>query len=223
MGEHGDRLDENFGALIKPSASAWEKAKTAFDVAASLSGIPGAALAVKGLCLGRAWLYDEKKPDRVLNVLLGLKERIEKLEAAQNEYLKTEAAHSVFEETLARIGDQPDEGRRETMKRMLGKILEKPRDPTENRLLVRLADELPTPALKLIQAARQTNEPRQLISTKVGLARHAGLAQEEAEFWLNYLVNQGLLDEDQLGSVQHGSYVKVLTPLGLSFEEYCRG
>jgi hypothetical protein len=222
MGEHGDRLDENFGALIKPSASAWERAKAVVDFAASISGIPGAAIAVKGLCLGRAWLYDEKKPDRVMPILLGLRERIDKVEGSQKEYIKTEAAQAVLEETLGRIADQPDEERRETMRRVFMKILEKPRDPAENKLFVRLADELPAPALKLLRAARQPVEPRQMISTRDALGRHAGVPAEVGP-WFKFLVHQGLFDEDQLDHVQHGNFLKVLTPLGLSFDEYCRG
>lgn len=222
MANHGDRLDENLGALVRPDQSAWEKTKSAIDLAAGLSGVPGLVLAVKGLAVGRAWLFDKKKPDRVLPVLLGFKERIEKLEAERREYLRTDDAQAVLEETFGRIADQPDEARREDMRRILFKMLETPpRDPSENRMFVRLADELPLPALKVLSATSGRVAP--MASTKQGLGQHADLQDYDMTFWLKFLVGQGLVDEDQLNNVQHGTYQAILSPLGRLFEDYRRG
>ena len=60
------------------------------------------------------------------------------------------------------------------MRSILLKIIESPRDTATNRLFLRLADELPLPALKLLNATHGTiNSPTE--NTKQGIGKHADL------------------------------------------------
>jgi hypothetical protein len=109
--------------------------------------IPVVGIAIKVIAWQRAWYGDAKKADRVRPVLTGLYERVAKLEAGQKDYLRTEDFQAVLEDAFARIADQADAGRREAMRSILLKVIESPRDTATNRLFLRLADELPFPAL----------------------------------------------------------------------------
>jgi hypothetical protein len=223
MGGYGDDLEGNLGALFKPNRSDWEKFKTTMDLAVGLGQLaPGVGVAIRAVAFGRAWFLDGKKADRVTPVLLGLYERIAKLEADAKDYIRKDEAQIILEETLARIADQPDEPRREEMQRVLFRILEKPRDLAENKLFVRLADELSSPALKLLSATHAKVESGVRMATKHALAQYAGILDDDAAFWLKFLISQGLIDEEQLGRTQYGTYDKLLTPLGRIFEEYRR-
>jgi hypothetical protein len=222
VGKYGDDLEANLGALFKPTRSDAEKFETAVDLAMKIGEeIPVLGLAVRLVAWREAWFADGKKSERVTPVLLGLYERLSKLEAKQEEYLRSEDAQAVLEDAFARIADQPDETKREDLRRVLFKILEAPRDPSENRLFVRLADELPIPALKLLGVTHRPVNP--MVSTVQGLGEQKEVENDDAKFWLNYLVGQGLVDGEQIGVVHHGTYESVLTPLGRLFEVYRRG
>lgn len=222
MGQLGDDLEANLGALFKPTRSDAEKFEATIDLAMKIGGeIPILGLAVRLIARRQAWFGDGKKSDRVTPVLAGLYARIAKLEAAAKDYIRKdqpEATQALVEEALARIGDQPDEMRREGMQSILYKILERPRDPAENRMFLRLADELPAPALKLLSATHGKVAP--MVSTIQGLSQQT--VDVDVTFWLKFLVGQGLVDEEQIGHVQHGTYQALLTPLGKAFEEYRR-
>jgi len=224
MGEYGDRLEANIGALFKPIRSDWEKTKAALDLAMAIGGeVPVVGLAIRLVAWQRAWFGDGKKAERVTLVLLGLQERLAKLEAAQKDYLRTEDAQAVLEEAFARIGDQPDEARQEAMRTILLKIIDKPQDTASNRLFLRLADELPWPAMRLLNAAHASVDPHAMSATKAELIKNAELSEIDGDSWLSYLTTQGLIDEDQLSHQQYMTFEKVLTALGRAFAEYRRG
>ena len=225
MGEHGDNLEGNVGALFKPNRSDWEKFMTTMELALSfVEPAPGLSVAIKAAAWGRAWFLDGKKADRVTPVLVGLYDRLQTLEADQKDYIRKDEAQvmsAAVEEALRRIADQPDDGRRQEMRRILFKILDKPRDLAENRLFIRLADELPVPALKLLNATG--GKVADIVSTQKGLCQLTDLSEYDATFWLKFLVSQGLIDDEKLGIVHHTTYEAALTPLGRLFEEYRRG
>jgi hypothetical protein len=216
VGQFGDNLEASIGALLKPSESDWEKIQKTFEL------VPGVDVALRVVAVGRGWFFDGEKAERVKPVLLGLYERIAKLEADATEYIRKPEARATIEEVLTRIGDQPDRSRRQDMERVLYKILEQPRDLAENRMFIRLADELPVLALKLLAATHASVGHGVRASVTQELGNHAGVPEGEREFWLKYLVNQGLLDEGQIGHVQRTTYEGVLTPLGRAFEQYRR-
>jgi hypothetical protein len=215
MGQFGENLESNIGALLKPSEPGWEQIQKTLEL------LPGVDVAIKVVAAGRGWLVDPDKVDRVKPVLLGLYERIAKLEADAKEYIRKPEARAIIEDALARIGDQPDEARRQEMERVLFMILDNPQDLAENRLFLRLADELPVPALKLLNATEGKVAP--MVSTQKGLCQLTDLSEYDATSWLKFLAGQGLIDEEKLGIVHHTTYQAVLTPLGRLFEEYRRG
>jgi hypothetical protein len=222
VGQFGDDLEANLGALFKPTWSDAEKFGATIDLAMKIGEeIPILGLAVKLVAWREAWFGDGKKSERVTPVLVGLYERLSKLEAAGKDYIRKdepEVMQALVEEALARIGDQPDGTRREGMQSILYKILEGPRDPAESRMFLRLADELPAPALKLLNATHGKVAP--MVSTIEGLSQHT--VDVDVTFWLKFLVSQGLVDEEQINCVQHGTYQALLTPVAKAFEEYRR-
>lgn len=56
-----------------------------------------------------------------------------------------------------------------------------------------------------------------------GLSRQPEVKDDDVPAWLKFLVVQGLVDEEQLNVMQHGTYEALLTPLGRLFEVYRRG
>ena len=223
MGEYGEKLEENIGAVFKPTHSDWEKTKTAIELAFALGEeIPVLGIAIKAVAFGRAWYADGKKAERATSVIQGLYERLKTLEGGQKEYLRKDEAQAMLEEAFARIADQPDESRREDLRRILHNLLAEPGDLSENRLFLRLADELPTPALKLLNATHGRVTETILSKTKV-LASLAGLKEGEVRPWVHFLATQGLFDEEQLNVTQHRTFEGFLTPLGVDFEKYRRG
>jgi hypothetical protein len=223
---YDDDLEANLGALIKPSGVGLETALKLLEQAAKLLSVtdPGLFTAIQTAAFTSGLFYNLKKADRVTPVLLGFYERLQKVEAAQRAYVRKEEGQAFVEEALRRIANQPDEPRRKDMQRILYKTVEKPRDHADNRLFLRLADELPTEALKLLAALHDPIVPQRsaTASDKI-LAVRTGMTREVVRAVAKYLSNESLMTEEPLHTRRQSYFDTLLTPLGRAFEEYRRG
>jgi hypothetical protein len=172
---------------------------------------------------GLAW--QRRKAERAKDLVVAL---YDLLQRTRFEYVQKVEFEDLFEEVFRRFSEQPDSDRRDTMRKIFLKIIEAPREHVENRLLIRLADELPSEALRALSVLdrKLTQEEREPGVGYGALAIRLGVSN--ATRLLAYLVNENLVDEHST-SVAPGfgaagdDLTFLLTPLGRTFVEYGRG
>lgn len=224
MAAERDELDSKIGDLVKRDPSAKETLEKLADLGAELvSVIPGVGIAIKVAAWTGGWYFDAKKIDRVFPVLVGLRGQQAKIE---REYVQKAEFDDLLHEGLRRLSEQPDDARRADLRNIILKITREPRRHDEHLMFIRLADELPLEALRVLAAV---HEPLQ---TRAGFAQQAdAVLQKRAEvvpdqigFWMEFLANQGLFDRTRFQEVvQSGRPLGyLLTPLGEKFERYRR-
>jgi hypothetical protein len=202
-----DDLDTKLADLLKRDPFGFiPRTLEAVNLAASAIGLVNAAagFAVKAAAAVGGWIYQQRKWDRVTPLLGELTARIYRLEnepGKTNHYVTREEFADLLEETLRRTADQPEPDRRAAMGNAFFKIFDNPMGHTENRRFIRLADELPTDALKLLNAfgSGQRFMPNEFTEKGGSLGVAAAfasldplIAQETADF----LVGEHLLARD---------------------------
>lgn len=180
---------------------------------------------VKSVASVLGFHFQRRKAERARDLILALYER---LQNALPEYVTREEFLDLFEDTLRRTAEQPDKQRREAMRRVFFKIIDEPREHVENRLLVRLADELPLDALKALPAlnTRLTKTDRGEDNGRSFLAARTEMPPVALWKVLGYLANENLLDEDNVDArpffaAEGGG--PVLTPLGQTLVAFLKG
>ncbi len=223
VGDFDRKLEENLD--LRPADPAAVKGvKLAIEAAAKL---PGGQLVeiVKAVATIGGWLWQKRKSERAQAFLLGLYERLER---TRSTYIERDEFYDLFEDAIRRSAEQPDPVRREKMGAIFFKIIEAPRDHVENRLLLRLADELPVDALKLLSTPPpellEAHKRRGFISAAV--AAHLGISSEAARGVVIYLANANLIDESTT-DVRSGFAAEgegpAFTSLAMRLVEYMRG
>ena len=181
-------------AVVKADhAPAVEAVIAAVNIAAAAIGLvnPNAGFAVSTVSVLGGWVWNTWKFNRVKAVLEELQKRIQ---AAEGEYVHQEEFADLLGDALRRIGDQPEQKRREWLGSILLKVIDEPKDHTDNRLLLRLVDELGSSAHRLLR--EMVGMTAALHSLHGQLAAAAGIPRDEIEEILNELRRNGLiLDE----------------------------
>ena len=242
-----ERLDDALGALIVRDR--WPS--RLLDTLSLLGDIPTLGSIIKPMVIAGGWWLDDRKPDRVFPALVAIKDKFHEAERRQSEYIRKEEFKDLFEETIRRIADEPDPDRREWLKNVLLRVMDEPKDHAENRLFLRLLEELSTDAHKLLAILDQpiTTTERQLEQDAI-LAGKAGIRRDRAAEAKEELARLGLIDRqrfvgpdpsskklmpgnplDAAGGLQferpdtHGSdsYSYFYTRLGREFIAYRRG
>jgi len=219
-----DDIDSRLADLVKRDPTAKELLEKLGDLCADLAeSIPGLGTAIKLAAWTGGWYFDAKKPDRVFPVILGLREEQVKI---AREYVNKAEFADLLEETLKRVSEQPDEGRREDLRTIFLKIAREPRTHDENRLFIRWADELPREALRVLAAVHDPvpGPPGRMPQTDTLLAQRAEIIPDQMRFWMEFLASQGLFDRTSFERVSQPAGLEfLLTILGKRFEDYRRG
>ncbi len=137
---------------------------------------PKAGLAVQTVAVLGGWIWNSWKFDRVKPVLENVVDRIHKIE---HDYVRSEAFADVLWDALRRLGDQPDPTRRARLRNILLNVIDNPKDHTENRLFLRLADELSGGALEgLSVVSRLQGKAEHSAQMGRGRSRHPDVLEE---------------------------------------------
>jgi hypothetical protein len=224
LGEDDTALEAQLGLMIlRPDGAGLEKVRKLIDIAEPLSAwIPGFLSTLKGLATVGCWPWNPRKADRVHDAIIGLYERLQR---TRTEYVRREEFGDLVEETLRRMSEQPDAKRRQDLRMILFKVIETPREHSENRLFLRLADEFPVGALKVLAAVEPVivqAEYRQ--SFQAILAARTGLDITEVGQHMADLSAAGLFDQKafRIVAMPGKSLVFLLTRRGAMFLQYCR-
>jgi hypothetical protein len=225
-GSQFDPVEENID--LSPADSAAEKiVKESVSLIATISSplvSPVAPVLVeifKSVANVLGFFGQRRKAERASDLALAL---YDLLQRTRSEHVKKEEFQDLFEEVLRRTAEQPDAARRENMKRIFFRIIEEPHEHVENRLLLRLADELPADSLKILAVLDQdlTQEEGDLGTGHHALVLRLGSTPSGINWPLNYLVNENLVDKESF-NVQPGfgaagdDLMFLLTPLGRTF------
>jgi len=178
-----------------------ESALAAVNTAAAVIGFvnPIAGTALQTTAVLGGWVWNRYKLDRVKPVLVEIQKRIQ---AVESEYVRREEFADLLEDAFRRLGDQPDPERGNWIRNALLRIVDEPRDHTENRRYLRLADELSTPAQKILTViSTPVIQPGDLIpGPKENLRRRADLSPDEADEAIDELVREGLINWERPGT-----------------------
>jgi len=195
---------------------------TAAAVIALKNAVAGAA--VQSTAILGGWVWNRYKFDRVKPVLLDIQKRIQSVEA---EYVRREEFADLLQDALRRLGDQPDPERGNWIRNALLRILDEPKDHTENRRYLRLADELSTAAQKVLTVLPvPVTQPGDVIpGPKENLRRRADLSPDEIAEAIDELVREGLIDWERPGTATpaKNGYWNLLTRRGGDFLKYRNG
>jgi hypothetical protein len=177
MNNSGTEMESSVSiAVLAPdSGTIVGRLKDMVNLAAAAISVanPAAGLAVQTTAVLGGWIFQDRKCDRIRDALESVAARIQRVES---EYVRKEEFADLLEDTLRRMADQPDEGRRHVMREVLESVMQRPRDFTESRLFVRLADELPTTHLKVIAATRAAKTRMEvLLPSNSVLANRSGI------------------------------------------------
>jgi hypothetical protein len=219
------RLEGNLGALaLRPTSPATELVQELLKVAMGLDAqVPGVGAMIKGLAAVGAWAWNVRKVERVRDTLVGLYERLQR---TRFEFVGKEEFQDILEETVRRLSEQPDPERRRTLRSIFEKILETPLEHCENRLFLRLADELPSGALRLLSIVDDPVAPSERTRHMVEvLAEQARLSNSDAQDSAEELAAAQILRRDIFRFIPSPGKPldHILTTKGRAFVDYCRG
>lgn len=216
----GARLDDGLGALIPRDRLSGRL----LEILSLLGDVPVLGNIVKPMVLARGWWLDDRKPDRIFPVLLAVKDKLHEAEKKLNEYVLKEEFKDLFEETLHRIADEPDDQRRESLKTILLKVMDQPKDHATNRLFLRLEQELSTDAHKILTVLKMPIGPTDAMEGGDALlAKRSGVSKEEIKEVLDELARGGLIVSDHRGQIPRSTNNYLLTRLGRDFLDYRSG
>jgi hypothetical protein len=216
------RLEITIGQLaLRPPSQGIESVKALLEIIESLDGIvPGLGAVVKSLAATGAWAWNKRKVDRVRDTLVGLYQRLER---TRSEYVRKDEFQDILEETLRRLSEQPNPERRRMMRTIFERILEEPLEHRSNRLFLRLADELPSGAVRLLSILRDPVGPstRNRLAIEA-LADQSGIPAEEVRAYVDELVAIQLMSSKvgRMGAQQGKPLDHLLTKRGEAFVRY---
>lgn len=220
------------GALVPRGRPLPSRLLEVISLAASFAALADPRLAalgpiLRGLIFTHGLWTDARKPDRVFDALVAIAAKLHESAAEKNDYVRKDEFKDLFEETLRRLSDQPDPARREWLRHILLKVMDDPKDHAENRLFLRLVDELSTDAHKLLSILNTavTEDERHLARDEI-LARRAGTKKDQVVEHLDELARAGLLDRNQFngpGPPAGIGYDYFFTRLGREFLAYRGG
>ena len=78
------------------------------------------------------------------------------MKCTRDSFAQRDEFPDLLEDVLRRLSEQPDPDRRKGLQSIFEKIMEEPREHQANRLFLRLADELPSGALRLLSIVDST-------------------------------------------------------------------
>jgi len=213
-------------AVLKPDHGVIiERIRDGVNLAASSISVanPVAGVAIQTVAILGGWLFQERKYDRIKDALASVADRIQKVE---HEYVKREEFADLLEETFRRMADQPNEERRHIMRGVLESVMERPRDFTESRLFVRLADELPGTHLKVVAAVRKPKQPVEgLAAANSVLSTRSGVPPEKIDAVMTDLTFFRVFDGMQFNRAVYAgqTYEHLLTEIGREFLRFMAG
>jgi hypothetical protein len=163
--------------------------------------------------------FQKHKAIRAKKFLLGLYERIERI---RSEYVRREEFLDLMEDCMRRTVTQPEQLRREEVMAIMGNAIQEPSSHVLHKMFVRLADEMPTEAVRILAALHgpRTVEEQAVGAWPVTLSARSGFPLEQLHPWLAYLDNQSLVIQG--GAIDTIDMAEKLTPIGKLFERYRR-
>jgi hypothetical protein len=221
--DENDALDATLAIMVRASGPS----KGFLELVTLAAEMGGLGRLVKAVAFTHGWFVDDRKPDRVFDALLAIRDRLHAAEQKRDEYVRKDEFKDLFEETLRRLAEQPDPERRCWLRAILLKVIDEPLDHAENRLFVRLADELTTRAHKVLTVlSPPVSQSEGIFSRKRILAMRAGIEEARVEETLEELALTGLTDRKQFegpGPTPGIGYSYLLTPRGKEFLAYRGG
>jgi hypothetical protein len=211
-------------AVVKPDhAPIVDSVLDAVNLAAAGVAIANAkaGFAIQSVAVLGGWVWNKWKFDRVSPVLEEVAKRIQGIE---HDYVRREEFADLLWDGLRRIGDQPDAVRRGRLRNILLNVVSAPKDHEDNRLFLRLADELSAVETRVLLATlgKITRDELMWANNKI-LAARASVADEDIDLVMSYLAMDKLL----LGMKFHDKAPSsglgfLLTPTGEAFVRYIR-
>lgn len=228
-----DRLEADGAvsiALVKPDrAPIVDSVKDGINWASAAIGAvnPRAGIVIQTVAVLGGWVWNYWKYDRARPALQAIVERLNRGEA---DYLQRDDFVDLLESSLRRISEQPEHSRRDSMRKILLKVIEEPQSHTTNNWFVRCADELDGTELALVHLGAQLGA---LTSQNPAMAwdrlsRETGKQRFELHEFVQHLCNEHIFDsEGVLGLMIPGSrpaaYRFRLTSKGEALVRYLRG
>jgi hypothetical protein len=183
---------------------------------------PPAGAVVLTIAVVGGWAWNKWKFDRVRPVLEEVTKRVQSIE---NDYVRREEFADMLWDALRRLGEQPDPGRRKLLRNIILNTMDEPTDHTENRLFLRLADELSTVELRVFLAVEGaiTRDEIMWSNNKI-LATRAGVGDGDIDLIMSHLAMQRLLDGMKFVTKSPPAGPSfLLTPTGSEFRRYIKG
>lgn len=173
---------------------------------------PNAGLAVQTVALLGGWAWSAWRLDRVRPALVAIANRIQSL---QNEYVKKEEFADFLWDGMRRLSEQPEPPRQRLLRSIMLNVMNEPREHTENRLFLRLADELSVQALEMV-----------LTEMSQRLDRHQHAAQihgfDSRTDVFEELTAAGLLKRNVYTQDDDGRDLPALNTRGVNFINFAR-
>jgi hypothetical protein len=213
-------------AIVKPDDSALsEHIKDSVNLIGDAIGVcnPWAGLTIKAVAVLGGWLWIPRKYERVRSFIHALADRVKGM---RDGFVKHEEFADLLEDVLRRLSEQPDPDRRKMLRAIFEKVIEEPREHCENRLFLRLADELPSGALRLLSIVDNPVGPsdrnRHLVEV---ISEATGLQASDVRDHIDELLaNQILSGNTHRFVPMPGKAIDyLLTRKGRAFVDYCRG
>jgi hypothetical protein len=220
-------LDEELGALALPDTDAIGQL---IKAGKALAGFSPDTKAVVHALSAIDMLRQPRKEPRIAFCLIGLYDRLQKLEGkVDREYVRQAAFADHMLDAIRRASDEPDAERRKNFEVILANIAvtREPR-PTfeEERMVIRLADELTTAHLRVVVAHDgRKGQPRS--RDDMSLARDAILRRrsgiQDIKVAIDDLCSFRVIERDKVNTSVSGEWMgDSLTPIGLRLLEYLR-
>ena len=180
--------------------------------------IPGVVDLLKGVVVTVALPWHRQKATRADECTLGLFQRLERV---PHEYVRKDEFRDLLEDALVRYLNQPDEVRRRETETILLNSAARPSTHVLHKLFIRLADESPMEALRILTALSTPRSPEEIATGYMQIiANRSQLDEPIASQWTTFLMYQGLYAMNQSGIIP---LEDLLTPIGKEFAAFRRG
>jgi hypothetical protein len=183
---------------------------------------PAAGAAMQSVAVLGGWAWNKWKFDRVRPVLEEVTKRVQRIE---NDYVRREEFADMLWDALRRLGDQPDPKRRELLRNIIFNAATEPKDHTEHRRFLRLADELSWEELRVfLNVEGPITRDELLWTTNKVLALRGHVDEEYIDRIMLDLANERLFDRTKFQMrAPHSGPGFLLTPTGADFRRFLRG
>lgn len=219
-------LEAELGALALPDDDAIGKLLKAVRWLSGLS--PDLATVTHALVVPEIFRQPRKRA-RLAYCLIGLYERVQRVASrVDTEYVRRDEFADLLEDALRRAVNEPDEGRRTNYEKILAGIMT--RNPQrqrhsfeQERMVIRLANELSTDHLKVVLAHFGPELPEEITLARRARLQRRAAAGAPFDRLVEDLCSFRVMERDQLDTVAHrDQMIDGLTSVGLRLAEYLR-